>query len=192
MKLNRRTVAALMICGVMAMSACSGNGGKSAAEQNVNQKASQQLETEGAMTPRRIVESGESIEGKTVVVMGKVTHVCTQSGKKCFLQGSDDSTYTMQILYGGEIDTFPRELMYKNLVVEGVVKINKISKEKILKSEENAKERMPEDTSTKENCMIMERCHSVMNQTAKMKAYMEEHNTDYYPVFYVEGRKFLN
>ena len=115
-----------------------------------------------------------------------------RSGKKCFLQAEDDTTLTMQVFAGGEIDTFPRELMYKQLLVKGVVKVNKISKESILKSEQNALEKMPTDTSTQENCMIMERCHSVMNQTAQMKAYMEKHNTDYYPVYYIEGRKFLN
>ncbi|MBQ5402940.1 MAG: hypothetical protein IIU11_01020 [Bacteroidales bacterium] len=186
----KRTLAAFMIVCAAFMSACSGNSGGSAAEKNVNQKEKSTL-PENALTPLQIFNKGEELIDKEVIIAGKVTHVCKGTGKKCFVSADDDSTMSMQIFVGGEIDTFPREIMYKNIAISGIVKVNKISKSRILESEEAQKSKIPSDTSTEENCKIMERCHSVMKQLANMKSYMEKHGTDYYPVYYVESRKYV-
>lgn len=188
---NRKTFAAMLISASF-LAACSGNGGKSAAEQNVNPKAEVKTEVEGAMTPKQISDNGENLVDKEVIISGKVSHVCMRSGKKLFVYANDDTTKLMQVFTGGEIDTFPRELMYKQVAISGILKVKKIEKEKILAQEQQAKEKMPEDTSSQENCQIIEQCHHVMQQAADMKNWMETNNKDYYPVYYIEGRKFLN
>ncbi len=186
----RKTVVTLLIIGVAILAACSGNQGQSAAERNVNQKE-QFVAPANSMTPKQISDKGMELVDKEVIIAGKITHVCHRSGKKCFIVGEDDSLLSMQVFVGGEIDTFPREMAHQKVAISGILKVNKIAKDRILESEKQAQEKMPADTSTEENCMIMERCHSVMNQTAQMKEYMEKNGTDYYPVFYVEGRKYL-
>lgn len=188
---NRKTFAAMLISASF-LAACSGNGGKSAAEQNVNPKAEVKTEVEGAMTPKQISDNGENLVDKEVIISGKVSHVCMRSGKKLFVYANDDTTKLMQVFTGGEIDTFPRELMYKQVAISGILKVKKIEKEKILAQEQQAKEKMPEDTSSQENCQIIEQCHHVMQQAADMKNWMETNNKDYYPIYYIEGRKFLN
>ncbi len=187
----RRKIMAAVFVGLAMLSACGTQGGQSAAEKNVNHKT-EFVCPDGAMTPKQISENGENLVDKDVIITGKVSHVCVRSGKKCFIAGNDDSTLLMQVFVGGEIDTFPRELMYKNVAINGVLKVKKIEKEKILAQEQQAKEKMPEDTSSQENCQIIEQCHHVMQQAADMKEWMEKNGKDYYPVYYVEGRKFLN
>jgi len=58
---------------------------------------------------------------KEVKVTGSVVHVCTHSGKKMFIVGTDPDT-RLKILAGDEIGKFPLDLVGSDIVVHGVLK----------------------------------------------------------------------
>ncbi len=135
-------------------------------------------------TSDKILSEGSSLLEKEVTLVGKVTHVCHSSGKKCFVAGTDEKN-TVQVFAGGDIKKFDTELEGKTIKATGTVKEYCISKEKIYKQEAEIKAEMG-----KEDCMNMEQCEDVMSNVKHMKQWMNDNNKDYYPIYYINATIF--
>ncbi len=57
---------------------------------------------------------------KTLLVEGKVVHVCTESGKKLFIVG-ENPDIRLYVAAGEEMSKFPMELLGSEVSVEGVI-----------------------------------------------------------------------
>ncbi len=67
-----------------------------------------------------LVENPDNYVGKSIIVEGKVVHVCTHSGKKLFIVG-ENPDITLFIAAGEDMPKFPLELMGSTVAVEGVI-----------------------------------------------------------------------
>lgn len=67
-----------------------------------------------------LLTSATSLVGKTVIVEGLCTHVCSKSGMKLFLQGSDE-TKTVRAESGAALGKFDPASVDKKVRVRGTV-----------------------------------------------------------------------
>lgn len=70
-----------------------------------------------------LVAHTDNYVGRNIVVEGKVVHVCTESGKKLFIVGTNPDV-RLYIQAGENMPKFPMDLLGTQVVVEGT--INKI------------------------------------------------------------------
>lgn len=120
---------------------------------------------------------------KEVVVQGIVTHVCTHSGKKCFIS-NEEGTLSMQVMAGGEIGSFDQELIGSLIQVKGIVKESRRTNESIDELEQNTLEMQESGEASHDECA------SSLNSIKQMREWMEKHNKDYYAIYYVTGEAF--
>lgn len=137
-----------------------------------------------AYSPEKILADGSSLVNQTIQLQGTVTHVCKHSGKKCFLQGANPEA-SVQVMAGGDIASFDKELIGSEITVTGTVKEHRIQRDVIEKQEKAVQAEM-----SKEGCTEMERCSRVMSNVKEMKQWMADNQKDYYPVYYVEGARY--
>jgi hypothetical protein len=81
--------------------------------------------TEGSETGVKVeftslVANPENYVGKSIIVEGKVVHVCTHTGKKMFIVGENPDV-RLFIAAGENISKFPMELLGSEVVVEGLI-----------------------------------------------------------------------
>ncbi|RHS00416.1 hypothetical protein DWW23_02715 [Parabacteroides sp. AF14-59] len=172
----------LSLCLAFCLTACNSNNKQSAQKEEKSCcEASAAKAIATAYTPEKLMKDGSSLVDKEIALKGFVTHVCKHAGKKCFLSGEDGSDISIQIMAGGDIASFDKELIGSEIEVKGVVKEHRITKDAIDKQETAVKEEME-----KEGCE-MERCDAVMKNVNQMKEWMADNSKDYYPVYYVNG-----
>ena len=119
----------------------------------------------------------------TIKVAGFVTHTCKHSGKKCFIVGESHSI-SLQVLAGGEIESFSSELIGSKLSITGVLKEYHLSQEQIDERENNVKLQQQEGAASEESCA------TEMSNISDMRQWMKDHDKDYYFIYYVEGLKY--
>ena len=112
-----------------ALVSCSGNGKQA----EVAQDKTFELDNLMLLADQKIND--------TLTVVGYVTHTCKHSGKKCFIVGESQGI-SMQILAGGEIESFDAELVGSKLSVTGVIKEYHLSQEAIAEDEKSVQERI--------------------------------------------------
>lgn len=150
-----------------------------------------------AFSVEKLVASAESEVGKEIQLKGVVTHVCKHSGKKCFLAG-DTENLTMQVMAGGDITSFDKELIGSEIIVKGTLKEGKrISKEDIASQEQAVNEEMKASQNHEhgEGCnhgdekgeSAAHQCESKLNNIKQMQAWMEKNNKDFYALYYIDG-----
>ncbi|MFA9388627.1 MAG: hypothetical protein ACERKD_02385 [Prolixibacteraceae bacterium] len=116
-----------------------------------------------------------------VSIMGTVNHVCTHSGRRCFLIDSTGE-YSIRIEAGGQIESFSQELIGSEIRVKGIVKEDRLSAEEINQMESDVLQKHPEDAqNTGENCS------AEMANVNKMREWMKDHSKDYYALYYIDG-----
>lgn len=101
------TVAALL-------SSCGNTGKKEASSTTEGSEATAKVEFAALM------DNPDNYVGKSIVVEGKVVHVCTHSGKKLFIVG-DNPDVRLYIQAGEAMPKFPMELLGSTVVVEGTL-----------------------------------------------------------------------
>jgi len=121
--------------------------------------------------------------GDTITVAGFVTHVCKHSGKKCFIVGESQKT-TLRVEAGGEIETFPAELIGSKLSITGVLKEQRVSQE-IIDGMENDVLAIQKEGKASE-----EACAAELNNISEWRQWMKDNNKDYYALYYMDGLKF--
>ena len=67
-----------------------------------------------------LIENPDNYMNKSIIVEGKVVHVCTMSGKKLFIVG-DNPDVRLFIAAGEDMPKFPMELLGSEVVVEGLI-----------------------------------------------------------------------
>lgn len=67
-----------------------------------------------------LVENPDNFVGKNIVVEGKVVHVCTESGKKLFIVGTNPDV-RLFIAAGENMPKFPLDLLGSEVSVEGTI-----------------------------------------------------------------------
>ena len=120
---------------------------------------------------------------QTVTVIGYVTHTCKHSGRKCFIVG-ESQKIDLQVMAGGEIESFSAELVGSKLAITGILKEHHIESESIDEMETKAKLKQQEGASE-------EACATELNNVSNMRKWMQEHNKDYYVIYYMEGVRFV-
>lgn len=126
-----------------------------------------------------ILASADSNVGKEVTLKGFITHTCKHSGRRCFVVGKDQQT-SIRVEAKGEIGGFNRELIGSEVIIKGILRENKLSKEYIDQMEEAVNEKKAGGEST-------ESCESEMQNITAMRRWMKEHNKDSYSVYYIDG-----
>ncbi len=121
---------------------------------------------------------------KAVTVTGNVTHTCKHSGKRCFIVGEDPNV-SIRVEAKGDFGGFKSELIGSKIIVEGIAKEKRLTKEYIDQMEEKVKEKQQktEDGSS-------ESCQAEMNNINKMREWMKTNNKDYYSIFYIDGESY--
>jgi len=79
-----------------------------------------------------LVAHTDNYVGRNIMVSGKVVHVCTESGKKLFIVGTNPDI-RLYIQAGENMSKFPLELLGNQVIVEGT--INKVGGEKMAMAE---------------------------------------------------------
>ncbi len=120
-----------------------------------------------AKTITELYADAEKKVDKVVCCKGKVNHVCSHSGKRCFL--IDKEGYSIKVESGGKINGFNRELLGSHIMVMGRLKQVKIDKQTIDKMEE-------ED----------DHCDTESSNVKKMREWMKKNNKDYYTSYYIQ------
>ncbi len=150
---------------------------------NTPAKKTEQQTTSNAVTETFKVDNllvkAEQLVDKTIKVKGHVTHTCKHSGKRCFLVG-DNEQFTIRVEAGGKITGFNRELVGNTIMVEGVLKARRLSKEYIDQMEHETKEKAKEDG-------LAETCATELSNINDMRAWMKKNNKDHYAIYFIEG-----
>lgn len=163
---------ALLFTLTLMLSAC---GSKKQEESKVN-------ETVYMEVPDFMKISQENI-GKEIKVKGTVTHVCSHSGRRCFIV-DPSGEQTLKIEASGDIKSFGRELSGTDIQVTGIVRETRLETEYLNEWETKVKE----DVENIEN--DGEQCASELSNIQEMRDWMKANNKDYYSIIYLDGLSY--
>ena len=96
--------------------------------------------------------------------------------------GNDQKT-SIRVEARGNIGGFNRELIGSELVIKGILKENKLTKEYIDQAEEELKEKQGKESNG-------ETCDAELSNIENMRKWMKENNKDYYSIYFVEGTDY--
>jgi len=141
--------------------------------------------TDSAYSIEKLMESIETQVGKEVKVHGRINHVCRHSGKKCFIV-NEQGDLSIQIIAGGDITSFDKELVGSEIEVVGIINERRIEKEQIDQNEQDAKEKMQNEESEESH----KHCDAMLNNVKQMREWMKKNNKEYYAIYYIESLKY--
>ncbi|HKM93563.1 MAG TPA: hypothetical protein VJY41_07925 [Prolixibacteraceae bacterium] len=121
---------------------------------------------------------------KELTISGRINHVCSHSGRRCFIVDSTGE-FSIRIEAAGEIENFGKELMGNLIKVTGILKENRLMASEI---DEMANDVIAEHPSDAEP--NGEHCSAEMTNINKMRSWMKEHGKNYYSIFYIEGIRY--
>ena len=127
-----------------------------------------------------VLKDAEKLKGKEVTVKGRVKHVCSHSGRRCFLHDSIEDV-TIRVEASGKIKGFNREISGDTITVTGILQSTKITKERIEEMNKAYK---------KKNSDKHGHCASENNAITKMIDWMKKNKKDYYTIFYIKGQDY--
>lgn len=130
-----------------------------------------------------LLNIADQLVDKTVIVRGSVTHTCKHSGKRCFIVG-DDENVTMRVEAKGNIGGFNRELIGSELLITGVVKERRLTKEYIDQMEKDTNEKKAKEDGSAETCQ------AELSNINSMRDWMKSHNKDYYSIYFMDGQEY--
>ena len=114
-----------------------------------------------------ILKDAEKNVDKEVVLKGFITHTCKHSGRRCFVIGG-----------------FNRELIGSEVIIKGILRENRLTKEYIDQAEEELKEKQGKAEGNGETC------DAEMNNIQSMREWMKANNKDYYSIYYIDGTEY--
>ncbi|MGQ8335547.1 hypothetical protein ACUNWD_03290 [Sunxiuqinia sp. A32] len=175
----------LILIGLLAFVAC----------QNQAKKASSSNEETVVLTVDELQNQGDDLLGKVVLVKGTVSHVCKQSGQRCFLMGSSEDV-TIRVEAGSKIGSFTQDQMGSDLVVSGVLNEIRIDDAYIDEMEASATEG---ESANKGHAMghAGEGNHEVdggnhennqMTRIAEMREEIANSEKGYLSIYYLDGK----
>lgn len=130
-----------------------------------------------------LLENAESLIDQEIQITGLVDHVCSHSGRRCFLIDSvaDES---IKVEAAGDIESFNKELIGNNLLVTGILKEQQLKATEI----DEWETKLVEEYGDVENGG--EQCASEMANITSMREWMKKHEKDYYAIYYVDGLSY--
>lgn len=176
----KRVVYLAVMVLALGLSAC-GNSSKKQTNEVASDTASVSLSS--AMGVEDVLAKAEENVGKEITVRGLVTHTCKHSGRRCFIVGADGKT-SIRVEAKGEIGGFNRELIGSEIIVKGILRENKLSKEYIDQMEKAVNDKKAQETGSAESC------ESEMKNIKAMREWMKANNKEAYSVYYVDGMSY--
>ncbi len=130
-----------------------------------------------------LLEKAPTLIDQEIKVTGTVDHVCSHSGRRCFLIDSvaDES---IKIEAAGEIESFGKELIGSDLVVSGIVKERRLMASEIDEWEIELVEKYGDLEKGGEQCS------SEMDNINSMRDWMKKQEKDYYAIYYIDGMSY--
>ena len=122
---------------LLTATSCVNNGKKSETSQEQPTAA---LSVNEAKYVEDILKDAEKNVDKEVVLKGFITHTCKHSGRRCFVMGKDQKT-SVRVEAKGNIGGFNRELIGSEVIIKGILRENRLTKEYIDQAEEELKEK---------------------------------------------------
>lgn len=175
----------LFMMAALALMAACGNNAKKQKQQTDTMPQTEQAAAavSEAYTVENLMQQAESLVGKNVEVRGYVTHTCKHSGKRCFIVGEDQEV-SIRVEAKGNIGGFNRELIGSELLINGTLRENRLSREYLDQMEKDLNDqKLQEDGSA-------ETCEAELANIDGMKAWMQENGKDYYAVYYIDGEDY--
>lgn len=166
-----------------------------ASKQKKEEKAAELV----AMTVDQIQEKGKELVGKEVIVKGLVTHVCKESGARCFVMGSTEDVSIR--IEAGKIGSFSQEQMGSELQVRGILQEVKLDEEDLAEMEKSA---AAGESANKDHALghsapdlhaIDGGKHDSINQAQKldeMNKKLVESGEGYVPVYFIDGLELVS
>jgi hypothetical protein len=97
-----------------ALTSCGNKASNNTTAQNAESTAAMKVAFDS------LIANPDNYIGKTISLEGKVIHVCTETGKKMFITGSNPDV-SLYIAAGDKISKFPMELLGSEITVEGLI-----------------------------------------------------------------------
>lgn len=132
----------------------------------------------------QLLKMADNQVDQKVLITGTVNHVCSHSGRRCFLIDSTGE-YSIRVEAAGTIENFPKEVMGNTILVKGILKEEQLTIAEIDEMEANVLEQHPEEAENNG-----ENCSAEMANIKQMRNWMKEHGKDYYAIYYVEGLSY--
>lgn len=151
-----------------------------------------------ALTVDEMQAQGKELVGKEVIIKGTVTHVCSQSGARCFVMGSSEDV-SMRI-EAGKIGSFAQEQMGSEIEVRGILQEVQLDEEDLAEMEKSA---IAGESANKDHALghdtpdmhaVDGGNHDSINQAkklAEMNQKLAESKDGYIPVYYLEGIELI-
>jgi|GEM_PF-578467 len=170
----------------------------SCSNQNKQKKEDKKAEM-AVLTVDELLAQGKDLVGKEVMVKGTVTHVCKESGARCFVMGSTEDISLR--IEAGKIGSFSQEQMGSDIQVSGILQEVKLEEEDLAEMEKAAAEgesanighalghdgpKLHDVDGGKHDSINQEKKLAEMNQK------LAESKEGYVPVYYLEGLKLVD
>lgn len=166
---------------VWSVTAC-GNTNKKTAETTDETQVTVVAEKD-AQYVEDILQNAESQLDKEVTLRGFITHTCKHSGRRCFVMGKDQKT-SIRVEAKGDIGGFNRELIGSEVIIKGILRENRLTKEYIDQAEEELNEKKGKEEGNGETC------ESELNNIKNMRDWMKANNKEYYSLYYIDGTSY--
>ena len=109
----------LIMVAAIVMVSCGGNNTK-----NADDNSTEAVAATGAMDIDSLMANAEELTDELVEIEGICTHICSHSGRKIFLMGSDDSKIIR--IDSGELGAFDQKCVNSIVKVKGMLKEERI------------------------------------------------------------------
>lgn len=163
-----------------------------------NQKKAEKSAAMIVMTVDQLQEKGKEFVGKEVMVKGTVSHVCKESGARCFLMGSTEDISIR--IEAGKIGSFDQEQMGSEIQVRGILQEVQLDKEDLNEMEKSAAAGESANIghalghSAPEMHAVDGGKHDSISQSQKldeMNKKLAESDEGYVPVYYIDGLELI-
>lgn len=148
-----------------------------------SKKAEQTNESVAYELSKLMTEIDQKVD-QEISVEGIVTHVCKHSGKKCFIT-DETGKVSIQIMSGGEIETFDKELVGSRIQVKGIVKESQQLSPEDLQAQEDKVLAMQTEGTLEE-----EQCDTERASIEDMRKWMKEHNKEVFTIYRIDGLSY--
>ncbi|MFA5329122.1 MAG: hypothetical protein WC384_15110 [Prolixibacteraceae bacterium] len=176
---------AVLLFGLVALFACSNQNKQKKDDKSANLVV---------LTVDELQAQGKDLVGKEILVKGTVTHVCKESGARCFIMGStEDASVRIE---AGKIGSFSQEQMGSEIQVRGILQEVKLDEADLAEMEKSAADG---ESANKEHALghdgpamhaVDGGQHDSLSQTkkiAEMSQKLAESKDGYVPVYYLDG-----
>jgi hypothetical protein len=169
----------------------------SCSNQNKQKKEEKSAEL-AVLTVDELQTQAKDLVGKEVMVKGMVTHVCKESGARCFIMGSTEDISLR--IEAGKIGSFAQDQMGSDIQVRGILQEVQLDEEDLAEMEKAA---AAGESANKGHALghdgpamhdVDGGKHDSINQTQKleqMSQKLAESKEGYVPVYYLDGVELI-